>query len=82
MNPNQSPPPISPDERRWARRAMGTRLGREIVVVLAVKIVLIYGLWYAFIRPNVQDPAPEEVGRVLFGQNLVPSDILKEPLHG
>ena len=43
-------------------------LVREIVVVLMLKLLLIFGLWYAFFRqPADREMTGQEVGQVLFG---------------
>lgn len=51
-------------------------LVREIAVVLVIKLVFIYALWFAFFRPGeVPPPTGEELGHSLLFSGHVPEPL-------
>jgi type II secretory pathway component PulM len=46
------------------RRIWKSQYGREIALILIVKIVLILSIWWVFFRAP-QEPTPEQVSRAL-----------------
>ena len=41
-------------------------LSREILLILLIKIVLVFAIWWAFFRaPDTARPTPEQVSRAL-----------------
>lgn len=63
--PSNEPWPVEPIWRNW--------LFRHITVVLVIKVLLVFGLWYAFFRQPDQAPiAGAEVGAHLLGNRPVP----------
>lgn len=64
---------------RLIRRAGGRSLGREIAVALAIKLLVLYGLWSVFFsRPAIHDMtagmAPERVAAALLAPPAAPSE--------
>jgi hypothetical protein len=52
------------------RQIWNNRLGREILLILIVKIVLIFTIWWMFFRaPDA--PAPEQVSHALLDSRPV-----------
>ena len=47
-----------------------SKLGREIAVVIACKLLFIFGLWYFFFRPEVN---ADVVGNVVLGAADAPA---------
>jgi len=44
------------------------RLVRELLLVMAIKLLVLYGLWFAFFRqPEVSPPTVEQVSAALAG---------------
>ena len=71
------PPRAAPESGRRSRRM--SPLARDIVIVLVVKAIVLYGLWYAFFRmpaaPGMtMDPAVVE-------HRIVAPAVLVEPPH-
>ncbi|WP_127478237.1 cytochrome oxidase putative small subunit CydP [Sulfurivermis fontis] len=55
-------------------------LVREIAVVLVIKLIFIYALWFAFFRPGeVRPPLGEELGHALLFSGRAPEPIKPQP---
>jgi len=55
-------------------------LVREIAVVLVIKLVFIYALWFAFFRPGeAHPPMGEELGHALLFSGRVPASMKHQP---
>jgi hypothetical protein len=51
------------------------RLVRELSLVAAIKLVLLFALWFAFFRqPDVSPPGAHEVSAALLGTGNLPSN--------
>ena len=48
------------------RQIWNARLGREIILVLLLKILLIFGLWFLFFRVE-EVPTADQVSRAVLG---------------
>ena len=54
------------ESSRWFRTAAGHRFGREIALLLVLKVVLLAALWWVAVRPAERaDTSPTSVARHL-----------------
>lgn len=55
-------------------------LVREIAVVLVIKLVFIYALWFAFFHPGeARPPTDEELGHSLLFSGHAPASMKHQP---
>lgn len=49
-------------------------LGRHLLLLVFIKIVILYGLWYVFIKPNKVKVDVSDVQRIYQGGASIPSE--------
>lgn len=65
---------LPPDQLQPESRTglFANRLVRELFVVVVIKLLVLYGLWFAFFRqPDVQPLTPEQVSAALAGHSAI-----------
>ena len=51
------------------------KLGWHLLLLVIIKIVILYGLWAVFIKPNKVKVGVSDVQRMYQGQSTSPSDV-------